>query len=326
MHTINKSTFQMPEHKAQMESILKSILNSYESDTSDFFVNKSLLPSKQSVIAIVYKSMEIIFPGYFAHNNMDGQNLTHVMYKELVDLFDVIVSEIVKCLSHNKDSNNNDITDENEIYEESVKITLDFFQSIPSLRAVLMKDVEAAFQGDPAARSISEIILSYPGIFAVAAYRIAHFFYLNNVPLIARIITEYAHSKTGIDIHPGASIGEYFFIDHGTGVVIGETSRIGSYVKIYQGVTLGALSFPRDAVGNVIKGIKRHPKIDDNVTIYAGATILGGDTVIGFNSVIGGNVCIVSSIPPNSKVTLNYSEIKINITPKKIELKAMGSA
>jgi serine O-acetyltransferase len=174
--------------------------------------------------------------------------------------------------------------------------------ALPEIKTILQQDIEAAYNGDPAAKSYMEIVMSYPGLFAIMTHRIAHVLYRQNVPLIPRIMSEYAHSQTGIDIHPGAQIGPAFFIDHGTGVVIGETCVIGRNVKIYQGVTLGALSFPLDERGRPIKGIKRHPNVEDNVTIYAGATILGGDTTIGEGSVIGGNVWLTHSVPPHSTV------------------------
>jgi len=179
---------------------------------------------------------------------------------------------------------------------------------MPRLRRVLARDVIAAYEGDPAAQSYDEIIFSYPGVFAVTVYRIAHQLYEQGVPLIPRIMTEYAHSRTGIDIHPGAHINESFFIDHGTGVVIGETSEIGNRVRIYQGVTLGALSLPRDSLED-LRNAKRHPTIEDDVVIYAGATILGGDTVIGARSVIGGNVWITESVPPDTRVFLKKPEL-----------------
>ena len=175
-------------------------------------------------------------------------------------------------------------------------------ESLPDIKKTLQQDIMAAYEGDPAARSIMEVVMSYPGLQAIMVHRIAHILYLEHVPLIPRIMAEHAHSQTGIDIHPGARIGPGFFIDHGTGVVIGETSTIGKRVKLYQGVTLGALSFPKDKDGNPIKGIKRHPHVEDDVTIYAGATILGGDTVIGTGSEIGGNVWLTHSVPPHSKV------------------------
>lgn len=175
-------------------------------------------------------------------------------------------------------------------------------EALPDIQTTLQKDILAAYEGDPAARSTLEVVASYPCLYAIAVHRIAHILYKENVPLVPRIMSELAHSKTGIDIHPGAQIGEGFFIDHGTGVVIGETCVIGNNVKIYQGVTLGALSFLKDAQGRLVKGIKRHPDVGDNVVIYAGATILGGDTKIGSNSEIGGNVWLTHSVPPHSRV------------------------
>jgi len=183
-------------------------------------------------------------------------------------------------------------------------LTLDFLRALPELRTVVAEDVEAAYMGDPAAKSFAEIILSYPSIKAVTIQRLAHVLHTLGVPLLPRIMTEHAHQATGIDIHPGAEIGRSFFIDHGTGVVVGETTRIGDHVKLYQGVTLGALSFSLDEQGNMIRGQKRHPTIEDDVTIYAEATILGGETVIGKGSVIGGNVWLTSSVPPGSKVVI----------------------
>ena len=191
---------------------------------------------------------------------------------------------------------------------QAEEIADDVIGHIPEIRRLLSGDIQAAYDGDPAANSVEEVILSYPAILAVATHRIAHLLYRREVPLIPRIMSEYAHGITGIDINPGARIGKNFFIDHGTGTVIGETTVIGDNVKLYQGVTLGALSFPRDEKGKIVKGRKRHPTIEDNVVIYAGATILGGGTVIGRNSVIGGNVWITSSVPPNTKVIANLPE------------------
>lgn len=189
--------------------------------------------------------------------------------------------------------------------EEVSKITNEFLNELPAVAKKLVLDVRAAYEGDPAAQSIEEIMIAYPAYEAISIYRLAHILYLHKVPLIPRIMTEYAHQKTGIDIHPGATIGTHFFIDHGTGVVIGETCRIGNHVKIYQGVTLGAKSFELDEKGNPIKGIKRHPDIGNHVVIYAGATVLGGNTVVGDNCVIGGNVWLVHSLKPGEKIYNN---------------------
>ena len=195
-----------------------------------------------------------------------------------------------------------------ECADKAEQCAVDFFRKIPELRELLADDVQAAYDGEPAAKSLDEIIFSYPGILAVTTYRIAHELHIQGVPLIPRIMTEYAHGITGIDIHPGAEIGKSFFIDHGTGVVIGETSEIGDQVRLYQGVTLGALSVPKDSTGVSMRGRKRHPTIEDDVTIYAGATILGGETVIGRGSIIGGNVWLVESVPPGTKVTIEKPE------------------
>jgi len=186
--------------------------------------------------------------------------------------------------------------------KKAEKAVRGLLQGLPGIQMVLQEDIIAAYEGDPAARSTMEVVMSYPGVFAVIVHRIAHMLHASGVPLIPRVMSEYAHSMTGIDIHPGARIGPGFFIDHGTGVVVGETCEIGRHVKLYQGVTLGALSFEKDAQGRLVKGIKRHPNVEDNVVIYAGATILGGKTTIGRNSEVGGNVWLIHSVPPNSKV------------------------
>lgn len=198
-----------------------------------------------------------------------------------------------------------------ECSERSDKLTFELLAALPELRDILRSDVEAAYNGDPAARCYDEIILSYPGLKAIAIQRLAHVLFCAEVPLIPRMMTEYAHSETGIDIHPGATLGRGIFIDHGTGVVIGETAELGNDVKVYQGVTLGALSFPKDACGMIIKGAKRHPTIEDGVTIYAGATILGA-VVIGKNSVIGGNVWLTRGTEPGTKITIAEPELTIN--------------
>ncbi|NLB59564.1 MAG: serine acetyltransferase [Lentisphaerae bacterium] len=199
--------------------------------------------------------------------------------------------------------------------EEAQRAVIFLMESLPDIHRLLRRDIQAAYEGDPAARSIMEIVMSYPYLQAIAIHRIAHQLYLRDVPLIPRVMSELAHSRTGIDIHPGAKIGGGFFIDHGTGVVIGETCIIGENVKIYQGVTLGALSFPKDAQGKLAKGLKRHPEVRDNVTIYAGATILGGETVVGEGAVIGGNVWLTHSVPAQAKVYNQPPQPRIRVSP-----------
>ena len=204
--------------------------------------------------------------------------------------------------------------DENEIRTAAEQITFEYLSKIPKIRALIETDVQAAYDGDPAAYNKDEIIYSYPGLYAILVNRLAHELFLLGVPLIPRVMTEHAHSKTGIDIHPGATIGKYFFIDHGTGIVIGETTEIGDYVKVYQGVTLGALS---TRGGQSLRNKKRHPTIEDNVTIYSGASILGGETVVGKNAVIGGNAFITRSVPAGAKVSIKNQELRYNFESSK---------
>jgi serine O-acetyltransferase len=240
----------------------------------------------------------VIYLGFYSTRSLTPENLRHTVSEHLYPAYEILVDQIFRVFSYEKAMGRAPAGRGPEWSEE---VVLRLFRALPSLRRTLNSDVLAAYDGDPAAKSVEEVIFSYPAIEAITAYRVAHVLYQEQVEMIPRIISEYAHSKTGIDIHPGAQIGERFFIDHGTGVVIGETSVIGRNVKIYQGVTLGALSIPRS--GDSPRSGPRHPTIEDNVTIYSGATILGGDTVIGAGSVIGGNVWLVHSVPPNSKIT-----------------------
>lgn len=255
------------------------------------------LPDRQRAIALIGDLQEVLFPGYFGPRGQD------VDVTCLVERLGVIYWTLTRLI-HDTVSHKCPFPCEHgcgEFYVSARQAT-EFLTKIPRLRRLLALDIEAAYDGDPAAKDFAEIILAYPGLYAIMVYRLAHELHLQGIRLIPRIMTEHAHSVTGIDIHPGATIGERFFIDHGTGVVIGETCRIGNNVKIYQGVTLGALSIPRDERGRALRGGKRHPTIEDDVVIYAGATILGGNTVIGKGSVIGGNVWLIESVPPGSKV------------------------
>ena len=246
------------------------------------------LPQKDEIIDFVDELRKVTFPGFFGRENM---------------AYDKLFRQIKVALSYK-----NDAKSYQEITEEAQEKALGFIRCIPEVQALLCKDVEAEYNGDPAANSREEIIFSYPGLFAIFVYRYAHVLYQMKVPFIPRIMTEYAHGETGIDINPGANIGEYFFIDHGTGIVIGETTDIGNNVKIYQGVTLGALSTRK---GQQLSGVKRHPTIEDNVVIYANTTILGGETIIGANSVVAGNTFVTKSIPANTKVASTMPELEI---------------
>lgn len=263
------------------------------------------IPSEGNVVDIIKKLRQILFPGFFSEEKIDPFNLKYTMGQAVSDLFDTLSTQISHAIRHDCFRYDQACTD---CGERGQKLALDVLASLPEVRKMLATDVRAAYEGDPAAKSHDEIIFSYPGIFAIMVYRVAHRLFDFGVPLLPRIMTEFAHSRTGIDIHPGATIGERFVIDHGTGVVIGETTEIGHNVRIYQGVTLGALSLPPDA-GDRFRGKKRHPTIEDDVIIYSGATILGGETVIGAGSVIGGNVWLTDSIPPGTRVIMENPKL-----------------
>ena len=276
-------------------------------NTKDCFdhVDSTPIPSKEAVITITLQGRRVLFPGYFTQTRIDPINLGYRLGEETKGLYDRLGEQIAlsfqhDCLRYDKPCL--------KCMERSRETALKFIQALPDLRKVLGTDVRAAMEGDPAAKSHDEVIFSYPGLFAISIYRMAHKLSELDVPLLPRMMTEYAHNLTGIDIHPGAKIGKGFFIDHGTGVVVGETTVIGDHVRIYQGVTLGALSIPRDRIDN-FRSSKRHPTIEDDVIIYANTTILGGETVIGARAVIGGNIWITESVPSDTKVILKRPEL-----------------
>jgi len=288
----------MPQNK--LAQIIEKILDSYQDDRGINHIEGPNLPAREAVEEIVVDLLNVIFPGYYEKLEISREEVSLYIWERIVSTYHNLSREIARSLKTLADTEKK--TDD-ELTSLAVQKTLAFLLRIPHVRSKLTGDVAAAYDGDPAAKSFDEIILCYPGLAAIAVYRVAHELYALEIPLIPRIMAEFAHCKTGIDIHPGASIGDNFFIDHGTGVVIGETSTIGNTVRIYQGVTLGALSFKKDKDGRVLKGGKRHPTIEDNVVIYAGATILGGETVVGKNSIIGGNVWLLESVPPNTTIT-----------------------
>ena len=280
----------------ELRQVVSAILDSYERVGAINQVNGTDIPSQQHIVQIMQVLRTVLFPGFYEDRAVENLALPYVTGQRMVWLYQHLSSEINRCLCF--ECREKDQCERlSECRERSERIALKLLRAIPSLRAQLQLDVEATLAGDPAAQSANEVILAYPGIAAITVHRVAHLLYREEVPLLPRIVSEHVHSQTGIDIHPGATIGSSFAIDHGTGVVIGETTRIGDRVKIYQGVTLGALSVSRD-----LRGQKRHPTIEDDVIIYSGATILGGRTVIGRGSVIGGNVWLVKSVPPYSKV------------------------
>ncbi len=295
-------------------------------EREDCFDHVSLeqLPSRDALIDILERARRILYPGYFFRSRVDRMNLGYYFGQEATAFFEILSEQITLAIRHECLRHNLPCTHCQERGEYSAVL---FMKDLPSLRKVLALDVRAAYEGDPAAKSTDEIIFSYPGLFAVTVYRIAHQIYQQGIPLIPRIMTEHAHGQTGIDIHPGATIGESFFIDHGTGIVIGETTVIGNRVRIYQGVTLGALSIPRGSTDK-LRTTKRHPTIEDDVILYSGATVLGGETTIGARSVIGGNVWITESIPPDSKVFLKRPEliVEANSTRPQTRMKEAGDA
>ena len=281
----------MKSHEEILKDVIASLKGTEESEYAYFHKQKALFPSRKEVVEIIKNVQSLMFPAYFSDEKNRGITATELLDKTFLMIKRQISASSFLCdCMQIKDS-------ESAAYR--------IISKIPEIKCALIKDAQAMYEGDPAASSPEEVILSYPGFLAISIYRIAHEFYLEKIPFISRIMTEYAHEKTGVDIHAGAKIGEYFCIDHGTGIVIGETTTIGSRVKIYQGVTLGAKSFELDENGNPVKGIKRHPDIGDNCVIYANATILGGSTKIGNGAVIGGNVWLTHSVADGEKVYYN---------------------
>ena len=287
----------MTSIEQQIEGIVDSILVDYLQSRDIDRIEPFRHPDKDVIIDIIDKLRRIVFPGYFWEKTYRIYNAKHNLSMLIEDVMYNLNQQIALVLQDT---------------EKSQEICLEFFRSIPKVRALVQTDLQAAYDGDPAASGKEEIVFSYPGLFAITVYRLAHVLQVLGVPMIPRIMTEYAHSVTGIDIHPGATIGENFFIDHGTGIVVGETTVIGKGVKVYQGVTLGALS---TRGGQSLRGKQRHPTIEDNVTIYAGASILGGSTVIGRNCVIGSNAFITESVAPNTTVTIKNQELQLRSRP-----------
>ena len=294
-----------PSVDSEIKDALEFVLQDYYDDKKINKIDIFNQPDRSAIEDIVNKLMKIIYPGYYSDKVYKIYSLKNNISATLEDVIFHLNKQIAIVLKFSNDSSE----DNRKLEERAKNITLEFIRRIPAIRATLETDVEATYEGDPAASSVDEIIYSYPGLFAISVYRIAHELTTLNVPMIPRIMTEYAHSVTGIDIHPGATIGKYFFIDHGTGIVIGETTIIGESVKIYQGVTLGGLS---TRGGQALSGVKRHPTIGDRVTIYSGASILGGETVIGDDVVIGGNAFIVSSVETGTRVSVKNQELKFS--------------
>jgi serine O-acetyltransferase len=297
-------------HAAPLEELAGELLESYLSDERARRISQRYLPSREAIVEILGSVLDLMYPGYFGRQDLSGENLGAHIAQMVAALVPKLEREMEHCLCYGREREA-ERPELGECAPKAHELAQIFLHRLPEIRDLLIRDVQAAFDGDPAALNLDEIILAYPGVLAVSVYRIAHALYDLGVPMMARIMTEWAHSKTGCDIHPGATIGAAFFIDHATGVVIGETTHIGEGVKIYQGVTLGALSLPRDASGQIIRGKKRHPTVESGSTLYANATVLGGQTVVGADSVIGGSVFLTRSVPPRSRVSLKEPELRV---------------
>ncbi|MFN2375011.1 MAG: serine O-acetyltransferase [Candidatus Binatia bacterium] len=289
-----------PGSHVQLEKIARQVADSYRGGRGIDSLESAALPNQRKVVEAVEHLKHVIYMGFYATRDLTEENLPHYVADHIYDAFELLVEQISRAVVYRRKKGG---SPEQQDVDWSETTVIAMLESIPRLRDELQEDLQAAYDGDPAAESLEEIVFSYPAIEAITCYRIAREFHVRGTPLIPRIMSEYAHTQTGIDIHPGAKIGRSFFIDHGTGVVVGSTTVIGDGVKIYQGVTLGALSIPRDQCGELIRNSKRHPTIEDDVTIYAGATILGGETVVGRGSVVGGNVWLTQSVPPGSRIT-----------------------
>jgi serine O-acetyltransferase len=293
-----------------LEQLTGDLLGSYLGDERARRISHRYLPSREAIVEILESVLDLMYPGYFGRQDLSSDNLGSHVGQMVAALAPKLERELEHCLCYGREREA--VPPQlGECAPRAHELAEIFLRRLPEIRALLIRDVQAAYDGDPAALNLDEIILAYPGVLAVSVYRIAHALYDLGVPMMARIMTEWAHSKTGCDIHPGATIGAAFFIDHATGVVIGETTHIGEGVKIYQGVTLGALSLPRDASGHLIRGKKRHPTVESGSTLYANATVLGGQTVVGADSVVGGSVFLTRSVPPRSRVSLKEPELRV---------------
>lgn len=300
----------------KLPALVDRIVESYMADPRTRHIDRGYLPAASEIVRIIEMLLEISYPGYFGRQNLSGKNVRYHVGDLIPRLGQALYLQIFRSFCHqNEIDGNYDPTGSDlqalPIDVKAREYAQKILQKIPDVRAMLALDVQAAYDGDPASANTDEVILAYPGLLAVTVYRYAHELYAMEVPLMSRTMSEWAHQRTGIDIHPGAKIGRSFFIDHGTGVVIGETTEIGDHVKVYQGVTLGALSFLKDERGRMVRGYKRHPTVRDNVTIYANAIILGGETILGEGCTIGGSTFLTTSVPPGCTVTTSAPELKV---------------
>lgn len=301
-----------------LQGLVDDLLESYASDSRACRVGRRYLPSRDAIIDATTSLLGLMYPGYHGRQDITLDGLRFHVGAVLADLKQALTDQVALCLSYN-DEVCGQSTEMGACRQRAEALTAAFLTQLPGIRRSLIADVQAAYDGDPAATNLDEVILAYPGVLAISVYRLAHALHLLGVPLMPRIMSEWAHAKTGADIHPGARIGPSFFLDHATGAVVGETTDIGAHVKLYQGVTLGALSHPRDEGGRIIRGQKRHPTVEDNVTIYANATVLGGTTVVGRGSLVGGSVFLTHSTPPDAKVAMKAPELRMHVNGGLVE-------
>ncbi|MEZ5302819.1 MAG: serine O-acetyltransferase EpsC [Verrucomicrobiales bacterium] len=307
--------------KCQYEDIVDRLIQSYRDVGGINHFDQANLPSKRMVPTLCRELLKILFPGFLDEEAVMSDEMKPLTMERVGRAINLLQGEVYLSLRYAAGDGADAVTK-----SDARSLCCRFLHELPDVRALLRTDVEAAYEGDPAAKSFDEIILSYPCVEAIAIQRLAHVLYNEKLPLIPRMMTEWAHAETGIDIHPGAQIGSHFFIDHGTGVVIGETCAIGSHVKLYHGVTLGARSFAKDERGHIVKGQKRHPNVEDHVTIYPNATILGGETTIGARSTIGANVFLMESVPPDSLIAIEVSRGDYRVIDKSQKAKPKPAA
>jgi len=303
----------------QLSQLVEALLKSYDSDPRCTRVGRHFLPSREEIVDIMKLLLQLMFPGYHGRQDLTSDNVGYHVGVVLNVVQEKLCQQVALCLSYEDEACLDRPVDPEHARAEARRLTNTFLARLPAVRALLISDAQAAFEGDPAAVNLDEVILAYPGFLAITVQRLAHELHILGIKLMPRIMTEWVHSKTGADIHPGASIGPSFFLDHATGAVIGETSELGSHVKLYQGVTLGAVSHPKDESGRVIRGTKRHPTVEDGVTIYANATVLGGNTVVGKGALVGGSVFLTQSVPPGARVAIKPPELQMKTPGAKEE-------
>jgi serine O-acetyltransferase len=296
-----------------IDALVESLVDSYRQDARGHHINRRFLPSREEIFTCLQQLVELMYPGYFGRQDLTDENIRYHVGNLLVTVRETLVRQVGLCLCYREETEGCKERAKSGFSDVAVRIVQQFLARLPHVRRTLVADVQAAYDGDPAALNLDEVILAYPGLLAITVHRLAHELYVLGVPLLPRIMTEWAHARTGADIHPGAEIEPSFFIDHATGVVVGETTRIGRNVKLYQGVTLGAVSHPKDERGRLIRGTKRHPTVEDNVTVYANATVLGGQTVIGEGALIGGSVFLTQTVPDHARVAMKPPELTVRV-------------